>query len=340
MNTKYSKFILAGLLALALISLFSIFKNEKKEIKEAVKPSGMKKLFIIHQFCKSQPWAPAVDKGIREEVRRFENLEIESIYCEDHHSSKDFILDKVKELSPWAVVIDDDTIAELVGESLLESENKVFFANLYRDFDDLGLIKKHREKATAVLQNPRIFDAIQIVEKLINKKVLNISIVGGDGLSARLLALNMEREIAKLAPNIKYKSKFAKRYEVWKNIISQEAKTADILISLLPFHVVDESTGQIVNWKKAGDFLKSNTKIPTIGITSCSGGFDRLMSYSVDPYIVGKQVGHQVRRVILGELIKDVKIEKFYSHSLELNRGEIKRLDLTVPEDLVQFVRY
>lgn len=319
-------------------AIFYFVRKESADHEISPNISVRKKLFIVHQFCAANPWAPSVDRGLREEVSEF-GLEIKSIYCEDHKNDSSIIESLLDSFQPDAIVIDDDTMADLVGEKIVQKGYNVFFSNSYKNPNNISWISNNRERVTVTLQNPRIVDAIFVVEELLSKKLSKISIIGGDGLSTKLLSEVIEKEIQNKRPDVRVTSHFAKRFLQWKKYIIS-ASSADAVIALIPFHLFEEETDDLVNWDTAGQFLKENLWKPTIGITSCSGKFSRLMSFSVDPYIVGKQTGSQLRRFFLGEKISNISFEKYVSHSLEINRDEIERLKISVPENLVQYIRY
>jgi hypothetical protein len=311
-------------------------KNAPQEITTTL--NSRKKLFVIHQFCAAHPWAPSVDRGLREEISDFD-LDIKSIYCEEHKDDPTIVESLLDSFQPDVVVIDDDTMADLVGEKIVNKGYKIFFSNSYRNPNDIKWVTHNRDRVTVTLQNPRIIDAISVMEELISNKIQDISIIGGDGLSAKLLCEVMEAEIKSKMPGIRVKSDLIKDFLQWKKSIV-EASSSDAVIALIPFHIVDEETANLVSWDKAGQFLKENLWKPTIGITACSGGFPRLMSFSVDPYIVGRQTGSQLYRFFMGDEIIDIPFEKYFSHSLEINKSEVERLKISVPEKLVQYIRY
>lgn len=107
----------------------------------------------------------------------------------------------------------------------------------------------------------------------------------------------------------------------------------------MPYEVVDE-TNQEVNPSIIGQYMRDNTMIPTMGIISIHTRIGFLAAVSVGGESLGKQTGEQILRHFSGETPAEIGYERIKYHTLEINSNEAKRLNLSIPNDLLGFAHF
>lgn len=297
---------------------------------------------LVHSFARDNFWSQKIDQGFRQElilsIEKNREIVFESVFLPE--TSIEHIKTSFNKILPDLVILTDDLVAKELMPDLMKRKIPTFFTGINQRINDISWLKDEwRELQTGIIEVSQMSASIRILEKMKNvRPIKKLAIFGGPSLAARNIAAFATQDLRDNLPGVEVSPYIAKNsYEEWEETLPQINKSYDAIILLLPFEVIEKSTGKSVSWKKVGDLLRKIVTIPTIGKGSLNGEIDRLVSFAIPPEKLGKQTAMLVHQFFEGRKISDIRPEYFRFHELQIKMSEVTRLGIELPEDLFGF---
>lgn len=303
-----------------------------------------RKVAIIHSYPKGE-WYHGIDKGIAETLKKFK----------DHYETVSFIYDyevlkfksvgeqekaingivsEVTKIHPEFIVINDDEAASKFINRF--PPNSKIILNGINQFPGEAIWAKGKdlEKYCGVVEQYPIEKSLKMIS-LMSKNIKQMSIVSSEGDSSKIVAKIFEDLRKDKKQKVQVRSIYLRsKWNDWKKAFLEINQKDDLAWILVPYEVVDDN-GKVMSLEKMASWIKSNVKVPLLGILSIHTKMGFLSAISVDPFGLGKQTAEIIIRLEKGERCEKIGFEKSKYHTFEINTDEVARLKMKVPEEFI-----
>ncbi len=300
-------------------------------------------IFIIHSYGIGTVWPTSIEKGFKEELvssgytGKFEVVHLPTLKKED-------VLRRIDIVRPVAVLLTSEPACEVFIHDLMQRRVSTFFVSIPKKLSDIKWLNpEYKNYVTGVLERTRMDKAVQILEKITKKPVLNLGILaGGPTLNIKDLAKLVEHEMTLHRPQVKVKVEYAEFYSDWKKKVVELAKSSDAIIPLLPFDMRESPTAKdATSWKEVNEYLVKNVSTPTIGVGFMGTDIKRLMGLTMRPDALGRQTASQVYlHIFKNRSLGAIPVAPARFHELEINTAYLERLKLTLPPEIASYANF
>lgn len=303
-----------------------------------------RKVAIIHSYPKGE-WYHGIEKGIAETLKKFrdhyemvsfiydyEVLKFKTVSEQDKAINE--ILAEVAKIKPEFIVINDDEAASKFIDKF-PADSKVILNGINQFPDEAIWAKgKQMERYCGVVEQYPIEKSLKMIS-LMAKNIKQMSVVSSEGESSKIVANIFEKLRKDKGQRVKVRNIYLRsKWNDWKKAFLEINQKDDLAWILVPYEVVDDS-GKVMPLEKMADWIKSNVKVPLLGILSIHTKMGFLSAISVDPFGLGKQTAEIIIRIEKGENCQKIGFEKSKYHTFEINTDEVARLKMKVPEEFI-----
>ena len=311
-----------------------------------------RKVVIIHSYPKGE-WYFGIEKGITETLNKFKgNYEVIN-YLYDYEVLKfkavaeqeraiDKILKEIAKVKPeYIVVNDDEATSKFIDRFPLDQ--KIILNGINQFPDEAAWAKgKAMKSYCGVVEQYPIEKSLKMIS-LMSKNIKQMSVVSSEGDSSKIVAKIFENLRNDKTQKVQLRSIYLhSKWSDWKKAFLEINQKDDLAWILVPYEVHDEN-GRLMPLQEMAKWIKTNVKVPLLGILSIHTKMGFLSAISVDPYGLGKQTGEIIIRLEKGEKCQTIGFEKSKYHTFEINTDEVARLKMKVPEEFIgvaTFVKY
>ena len=313
-------------------------------------------IIVVHSYPESSPWTKGITLGLTNTFSYSGyKVKIKNIifYAEGlKRSGKDsliretnHVIDEIsnsKDLD--AIVVSDDEAADIIIPRIDSTKYPIFFTGINRDKSSIKWLQNiTRKNICGVFEHYPIESALQILKKM-KPNVVHMSILSSQSPSSLITSDQISKEMKN--PEFEKKTgiklgsiNLLRKFSEWKRMVIELKNQNDALWILVPYEVLDENN-QEVNPSIIGKYMRDNITVPTMGIISIHTRIGFLAAVSVGGESLGKQTGEQILRYFSGETPEEIGYERVKYHTLEINSSEAKRLNLSIPNDLMGFASF
>lgn len=312
---------MSRVLFLILITIFCL-GNRSKEVS-FVKKVDPKNIVTLFFSTDGGRWTDSIVSSFTQQLSstglplRFTNL---SWQLSDDVKET---VQRLKEQKPDIVFLPDDLMYKLLAKEVeVQTGALVVFVTFYSKKEALNLATNQ----TGVFCDAPVDKMLTQVQKFI--PVQSIGVVGGPFAQA------ITDHITEKLPGIKVSRKLTNSWNEYTGTIQEFSKKYDAVWPLAPFGVMNADGKTPVGDHQINSLIRDLDKF-SIGYGRLTAGNLGVINMNIDPKDLGKNAAALVFRNLKGET---TGIEEFTSYGLIINNDQIKKLKLTVPNELLGFV--
>ncbi|MBF0365589.1 MAG: hypothetical protein HQK50_08455 [Oligoflexia bacterium] len=246
--------------------------------------------------------------------------------------------EKVAAYKPDYVIVSDDEAVFLVQDILPKISGKIYFTGINSlPESSLFLDRRILEKYNYINETIPIENTVSILKKY--SEIENILVLTSEGFSSKIIAENLRGKKDIYLDKHKIKKMdfiISSQFKDWEKCVKNAHKNYDLLIVLVPYHVVDNNKKE-VGLMKIGDLLDNNLKIPSLGISPIHIKMGMLMGVCPSPYYLGKQVSELVISEINNVLKRSGPVYNIYNE-LQVNQGVLKKFPIFNRPELTEII--
>jgi hypothetical protein len=239
---------------------------------------------------------------------------------------KESLMKDIQTIKPDMIFLPDDFLYSHLAQDIQKiSEANILFSAFYTDKERLP---KGIDHPSGIAADPNALDHFFDQAFLLNKKLSSLGILGGPFSDPVIEFIKRQAE----RKNISVETFKAKSWKEYQDKMLELSKTKDAIWPLMPFGVRQEN-GSYVGDGNIQALIKKTNKI-ILGFGRMAG-FERTIQMGVKPETLGKNAAAIAYGIISGE---DPTIQVFHSYSMAIDHLSVKRLGLSVPEQLKIFL--
>lgn len=311
-----------------------------------------KNIVIIHSYAKSI-WDCGINTGFKKTIENLgTKVKIKSINfpvdrirrIEPHNITAETlkVVEQTKKFKPDVILLCDDEATDILMPIFMDLGLPTFVTGINRS-EITWKRDRWKHLQAGVIEKYPIEEAFAFLKK-VRPNCKKISILSSRSTSSKLIANNIRRLFAsgeiKKRYNIELQNvHLLEKYSEWEKLVPKIGLENDVLFILVPYLVIDEN-GHDVPPEQIGFLLKSNLKIPTLGLISIHTKIGLFASISVDSTDLGRQSAEQIQRYFNGELMQHVGFEDLRYYNFEINANAAKRLNISIPGEFYGFTHF
>ncbi|MBY0517503.1 MAG: hypothetical protein K2P81_11370 [Bacteriovoracaceae bacterium] len=309
-----------------------------------------KKIVVLYSYPKGE-WYYGIQRGIQDTLGKYaqdrykffdylydyEGLKFKSKKAQSDEIER--IVKEVLKIDPDYIVINDDEAVEKFIDKFPKTKSVILNAINQQPVTSLWAKGRDITQFCGVVEHYPIEESLRMISLMV-KDVRQMSVVSSEGDSSKIVSKIFEELKSKKTSEIKVREIYLKTsWDDWKTSF-REINTKDQLAWILvPYEVFDKN-GKQVSLDEMANWIKSNMKIPLLGILSIHTKMGFLAAISVDPYGLGKQAAEIIIQIEKGDRCSQIGFAKSKYHSFEVNTDEVKRLGLKVPDSFIGVAKF
>lgn len=309
-----------------------------------------RKVAVIYSYPKGE-WYNGIQRGLTEILTSFEKNRFEvHDFLYDYETLKlkpkniqeeeiDRIVKLVSALKTDYIVINDDEAVEKFIDKFPAGQSVILNAINQEPLKSSWVKGRDIGRFCGVIEHYPIAESLKMISLMV-KNVKQMSVVSSEGDSSQIVS-NIFKEM-KRDNNLEIKIReiyLKSSWRDWKKAFLEINKKDQLAWILVPYEVVDEK-GRTVSLTEMARWIKSNVKVPLLGILSIHTKMGFLAAISVDSYGLGKQAAEIIIQLEKGEKCSKMGFVRSKYHIFEVNTDEVERLGMKVPEQFIGVAKF
>ncbi len=333
-----------------LYILFFSFLFNLKPSFSANKIIPKVKIAIIHSYPVGE-WYYGINNGLKSKLKEFNVDSSLSLLSYDYESLKnktnverkkavnEILASLTKEKLDFVVICDDEAALQMGSLVIEKLKKKVIFVGINHTPYTNWMSTIDKSLFSVVHEKYPIDKSVDMLKKLM-PNLKTISILSSAGYTSILVSKQARESHAKIKKLKLRRVLNSSSWEEWKQFLKEENNIShNSLWILVPYEVFNEKK-ETVNIKEIGDWIRANTKLPTIGIISIHTKMGLLASIAVNPEGVGFQAAEQIFQILNGSSQEAIGAEATRYHNFEINLTEARRLNIEIPSQFLGIAKF
>ncbi len=309
-----------------------------------------KKIAVLYSYPKGE-WYYGIQRGVQETLGKYaqdrytffdylydyEGLKFKSKKTQSAEIER--IVNEVLKVDPDYIVINDDEAVDKFIDKFPKTKPVILNAINQQPAHSEWAKGRDTSHFCGIVEHYPIEESLKMVSLMV-KDVRQMSVVSSEGDSSKIVSKMFQEIKSNKMSEVKVREIYLKTsWEDWKTSFREINTKDQIAWILVPYEVFDKK-GKQVSLDEMANWIKSNVKIPLLGILSIHTKMGFLAAISVDPYGLGKQAAEIIIQVEKGGRCSQIGFAKSKYHSFEVNTDEVNRLGLKVPDSFIGVAKF
>lgn len=317
---------------------------------EALARVHKRNVAVIYSYPKGE-WFNGIHRGLNETLNkyasgRFQIFDFLYDYEGLKFKSKEMQLKEVERIraaiasiDPAFIIInDDEAVEKFIGK--FPKEKPVILNAINQDPKSSAWAKGvDLSRYCGIIEHYPIEESLKMISLMV-KNVKQMSVVSSEGDSSKIVSKIFENIKLDKSPTVRVREIYLKSsWEDWKKSFLEINQKDQLAWMLVPYEVFGKD-GRPVSLQEMANWIKTNVKVPLLGILSIHTKMGFLAAISVDPYGLGKQAGELIIQQDKGDSCSAIGFLKSKYHVFEVNTDEVERLGLKVPDQFIGVAKF
>lgn len=332
---------------IAAMAVFASFAFVRSGSENSIASSdGTRSLVILHSYPPGE-WSHGINASLENELKaakiryQLKSLIFHSEYWrtqpeEKRVTEKKRLLKEIETANADLVLLCDDEVADFLATDVRAMNRPVIFTGMNRPAKEIPWLNEFPKNSIAgTLELYRTEDTMELLRAL-KPEAKRVSILTSTNPTSKLVTKQISEDLktGELKKQFQLRETYQLRFwSEWKAAISEINRRDDAVWVLVPYDVRDENN-QEVSIERVGAWLKSNLKVPSLGIISVSTRIGILAGIPISPQGLGKQMGEQAVSYFGGKSLGSIGIVRAKYFKEEINSNQVARLGIRIPSPM------